>query len=46
MKVLVTNDDGVKAEGIKILVEKIKQYEKLRKGLMQQLLTGKVKVNV
>ncbi|MCI6508249.1 MAG: 5'/3'-nucleotidase SurE [Bacilli bacterium] len=28
MKVLVTNDDGVKAEGIKILVEKIKQYEK------------------
>lgn len=27
MVILVTNDDGVKAEGIKILVEKIKQYE-------------------
>ena len=31
---------------VQCMNEKIKQYEKLRKGLMQQLLTGKVKVNV
>lgn len=44
-KKLVRILENIDKENIK-LKEKIEQYEKLKKGLMQQLLTGKVRVKI
>ena len=33
-------------EKIKLLEKKLKEYEKMKKALMQKLLTGKVRVKI